>query len=188
VSDSRGTATGPGSLGDEPGADRDALAGSARLEPEDDAAELDRDRYDGDLHDDLADGDDLDGDLDDDLDGDRYDGELADEDELDGDLDDVREPAAAGSVAVAGSTSRAAVPRTARTPARTRRGPVTRVRSIGTFYRQVVAELRKVIWPTRQELVTYTSVVIVFVVVMVTIVSIFDFAFSQAVLRVFGNA
>ena len=55
------------------------------------------------------------------------------------------------------------------------------------FVRQVVAELRKVIWPTRNELVTYTSVVLVFVVVMVSIVSLFDFAFTKAVLAVFGK-
>ena len=61
-----------------------------------------------------------------------------------------------------------------------------RIRSIGVFYKQVVAELRKVIWPTRRELLTYTSVVLVFVVFMVAIVSLFDFVFSQGVLRVFG--
>ena len=32
------------------------------------------------------------------------------------------------------------------------------------FYRQVVAEMRKVVWPTRNELITYTIVVMVFVV------------------------
>ena len=62
-----------------------------------------------------------------------------------------------------------------------------RFRSIGVFYKQVVAELRKVIWPTRNELVTYTSVVLVFVVFMVLLVSLFDFAFSQAVLKIFGG-
>ena len=72
-------------------------------------------------------------------------------------------------------------------PKKERRGPIARVRSIGTFYRQVVAELRKVIWPTRKELLTYTSVVIVFVVIMVAIVSVFDFVFGQAVLKVFGR-
>ena len=35
------------------------------------------------------------------------------------------------------------------------------------FYRQVVAELRKVIWPTRHELVTYTTVSLIFVVIVV---------------------
>ena len=49
-----------------------------------------------------------------------------------------------------------------------------------------MAELRKVIWPTRRELLTYTSVVLVFVVFMVAVVSLYDFVFSQGVLRVFG--
>ncbi len=70
---------------------------------------------------------------------------------------------------------------------RRRDGGPGRIRSIGVFYRQVVAELRKVIWPTRKELVTYTSVVLIFVVAMVLIISLFDFAFSQAVLKVFGG-
>ena len=62
-----------------------------------------------------------------------------------------------------------------------------RIQRIATFYRQVAAELRKVIWPTRKELITYTSVVLVFVFIMVTIVGIFDFAFGQAVINVFGS-
>ncbi len=62
-----------------------------------------------------------------------------------------------------------------------------RLRRAITFYKQVVAELRKVIWPTRRELLTYTSVVLVFVLFMVAIVSAFDFAFSQGVLKVFGG-
>ena len=62
-----------------------------------------------------------------------------------------------------------------------------RFRSIGIFVRQVLGELRKVIWPTRKELVTYTTVVLVFVVFMVLLVSLFDFAFSQAVLKIFGG-
>lgn len=62
----------------------------------------------------------------------------------------------------------------------------SRLRLATTFYKQVVAELRKVIWPTRRELLTYTSVVLVFVVFMVAVVSLYDFLFSQGVLRVFG--
>jgi len=58
---------------------------------------------------------------------------------------------------------------------------------LGTFYRQVIAELRKVIWPTRRELITYTWVVIVFVVAMSLIVAALDFVFGQAVLRIFGG-
>ncbi|WP_326551313.1 preprotein translocase subunit SecE [Micromonospora sp. NBC_01813] len=55
------------------------------------------------------------------------------------------------------------------------------------FVREVVAELRKVIWPTRKELLTYTAVVVVFIAVMLTIVAGLDFAFAKGVLWVFGN-
>ena len=54
------------------------------------------------------------------------------------------------------------------------------------FYRQVVAELRKVIWPTRKELITYTSVVIVFVLMVIAYVSVLDFVFAKAILAIFG--
>ena len=59
-------------------------------------------------------------------------------------------------------------------------------RSLGRFLREVVAELRKVIWPGRKELITYTTVVIVFVAFMVALVSGLDLAFAQGVLAVFG--
>ena len=58
---------------------------------------------------------------------------------------------------------------------------------IGGFFREVVSELRKVIWPTRKELLTYTAVVIVFVTVMTTIVALLDYGFGKAVLATFGN-
>lgn len=55
-----------------------------------------------------------------------------------------------------------------------------------TFYRQVVAELRKVVWPTQQQLITYFIVVLVFVVVMMTLVSLLDLGFGRLVFKVFG--
>ena len=54
------------------------------------------------------------------------------------------------------------------------------------FVRQILAELRKVVWPTRSELMTYTSVVIVFVVAMCAIVALFDYGITHAVSAVFG--
>jgi preprotein translocase subunit SecE len=57
---------------------------------------------------------------------------------------------------------------------------------ISLFYRQVLAELRKVIWPTRKELITYTTVVIVFVLVVIAYVTGLDYVFSKAILAVFG--
>ncbi|WP_086818841.1 preprotein translocase subunit SecE [Allokutzneria sp. NRRL B-24872] len=56
----------------------------------------------------------------------------------------------------------------------------------GRFLREVVAELRKVIWPTRKQLVTYTAVVLVFVAFMVGLVAGLDVAFAQGVLWLFG--
>ncbi len=60
------------------------------------------------------------------------------------------------------------------------------VARITRFFREVVAELRKVIWPTRKELVTYTAVVLVFVTFMVALVSGLDILFAKGVLTVFG--
>ncbi|WP_432831964.1 preprotein translocase subunit SecE [Dactylosporangium sp. CA-092794] len=56
------------------------------------------------------------------------------------------------------------------------------------FIREVVAELRKVIWPTRKELGTYTLVVVVFVIVMLAIVGGLDLGFAKLVLWSFGNS
>ena len=54
------------------------------------------------------------------------------------------------------------------------------------FVREVVAELRKVIWPTRKELITYTTVALVFILVMVAIVTSLDYGFTKLVFAVFG--
>ncbi|MFC8182476.1 preprotein translocase subunit SecE [Rhodococcus sp. NPDC057297] len=54
------------------------------------------------------------------------------------------------------------------------------------FLREVVAELRKVIWPNRKQMVTYTSVVLVFVAFMVAYISGLDLAFTQGVEWLFG--
>jgi preprotein translocase subunit SecE len=56
-----------------------------------------------------------------------------------------------------------------------------------TFYRQVVAELRKVVWPTQQQLITYFLVVLVFVLVVMTIVSLLDLGFGKVVFAIFGE-
>ena len=57
---------------------------------------------------------------------------------------------------------------------------------IALFVRQVVAELKKVIWPTRKELIAYTTIVLVFVLVMAAIVAALDYVFTRGVLFVFG--
>ncbi|WP_158844951.1 preprotein translocase subunit SecE [Saccharothrix deserti] len=54
------------------------------------------------------------------------------------------------------------------------------------YVREVVSELRKVIWPTRKQMVTYTGVVLVFVAFMVALVFGLDSAFAWGMFRVFG--
>jgi preprotein translocase subunit SecE len=67
-----------------------------------------------------------------------------------------------------------------RPPAKANRtGPVL-------FVHQVVAELRKVIWPTRKELSTYTTVALVFILVMVAVVTSLDYGFTKLIFAVFG--
>lgn len=54
------------------------------------------------------------------------------------------------------------------------------------FLREVVAELRKVHWPTRRQIVVYTFVVLVFVSFMVALVAGLDWVFAKAVFALFG--
>ncbi len=72
---------------------------------------------------------------------------------------------------------------TGRRGKRAKRGPLGR---LALFYRQVVAELRKVVWPSRNQLTTYTTAVIVFVIVVICILTVLDWGFSRAVDYVFG--
>jgi preprotein translocase subunit SecE len=57
---------------------------------------------------------------------------------------------------------------------------------VGLFYRQVVSELSKVVWPTRKQLSTYTAVVMVFVTFIIAVVSLFDLVITKLVFWVFG--
>ena len=55
------------------------------------------------------------------------------------------------------------------------------------FIRQVVDELGKVVTPTRKELVNYTLVVLVFVIIMMAFVTVLDILFGWGVSWVFGD-
>jgi len=57
---------------------------------------------------------------------------------------------------------------------------------IALFIRQVFQELRKVVTPTRQELLKFTGVVLGFVVVMMALVYGLDLLFTWIVQVVFG--
>jgi preprotein translocase subunit SecE len=58
---------------------------------------------------------------------------------------------------------------------------------IALFVRQVVAELKKVVRPTRNELFTYTGVVLVFVVVVMAFVTLVDLVVGRATFWIFGG-
>ena len=65
-----------------------------------------------------------------------------------------------------------------------KRGPLGR---FSLFIRQVLAELRKVVTPTRRELFTFTLVVLVFVVIMMALVGGLDWINALIVNFVFGD-
>ncbi|OFW79055.1 MAG: preprotein translocase subunit SecE [Actinobacteria bacterium RBG_19FT_COMBO_70_19] len=72
-------------------------------------------------------------------------------------------------------------------PARRNQAVADRKRTgIRQFLKEVRQELKKVLWPTRRELVTYTIVVLVTVVVLTTYVFGLDVVFSKFVLDVFA--
>jgi preprotein translocase subunit SecE len=57
---------------------------------------------------------------------------------------------------------------------------------VWNYLKQVVAELRKVIWPNRKQMVSYTSVVLVFLAFMVALIGVVDLGLTKLVMMVFG--
>ena len=91
-----------------------------------------------------------------------------------------RQPVAAESTKkVTQRVGRQGRPRVAQPADPERTGPAT-------FYRQVIAELRKVVWPTQEQLVTYFIVVMVFVVFMMALIAGLDLAFGKLVFAIFA--
>jgi preprotein translocase subunit SecE len=60
------------------------------------------------------------------------------------------------------------------------------IRALQRRTRETVSEMRKVLWPSRREMITYTVVVMVFLVIMVAVVALLDLGLAKAVLAVFG--
>jgi preprotein translocase subunit SecE len=65
-----------------------------------------------------------------------------------------------------------------------RKGPFAR---LALFLRQVIGELKKVVTPTRRELINYTIVVLVFVAIMMALVGGLDWVFGWIVVFLFGD-
>lgn len=47
------------------------------------------------------------------------------------------------------------------------------------FFKETKAELRKVTWPSREQLFHNTGVIIVFIIIFTVILSVIDFGFQQ---------
>jgi preprotein translocase subunit SecE len=69
-------------------------------------------------------------------------------------------------------------------PEKSWRNPFT---FVWTYLAQVVAEMRKVIWPNRKQMVSYTSVVLVFLIFMVALIGVVDVGWAALVRGVFAG-
>jgi len=76
----------------------------------------------------------------------------------------------------------------ARKPARTKgdKKPSVYARFV-LFLRQIIAELKKVVTPTRQELINYTIVVLVFVAVVMAFITGIDFGIGKLMFWLFAK-
>lgn len=73
------------------------------------------------------------------------------------------------------------------TPKRTTPGEREHVRTTPVqFVREVVAELKKVVWPTWDQLRQYFVVVLIFVLILIAIVFGLDLGFGAAILKWLG--
>jgi preprotein translocase subunit SecE len=57
---------------------------------------------------------------------------------------------------------------------------------LGRFLKEVVEQLRKVVYPTRRQLITYSIVVLVFVGIVMAYIGGLDLLFGDLVSRAFG--
>jgi preprotein translocase subunit SecE len=114
----------------------------------------------------------------------------------DAELDDVDDDLADDDVeeedATAGRRSRASAATRERTVSRdrTRKDADSRPSLVGRLvrrFRETVAELQKVIWPTRKELLTYTTVVVIFVTIVMAFVAGLDVGFARLMFLIFGT-
>ena len=53
--------------------------------------------------------------------------------------------------------------------------------TIKDYFQGVIAELKKVTWPTRADVVNHTLIVIISVIIAIGIVTVLDFGLSKAV-------
>ena len=115
-------------------------------------------------------------------------GDKSDDDRVDANVDAL-EPVAAGAVGRETERGRERRPapraKDAATPSRDRPEKVHRTTPVG-FVKESVGELRKVVYPTGQQLLNYFVVVLVFVLFVIAYVSLLDLGMGWAIFRVFA--
>jgi preprotein translocase subunit SecE len=96
-------------------------------------------------------------------------------------------PAATGASAKTSATRRSTPPAPKGAPTKKRDQPVKRERTTPVkFVRQSIAELRKVVYPTGQQLVNYFVVVLVFVLFVIAYVSLLDLGLGWVIFKIFS--
>ena len=84
------------------------------------------------------------------------------------------------------STRRAATATQTRTQPRTQKGPSGRKRTTPVqFVREVRDEMRQVAWPSRAELINYTSVVFTTLVIMIALIFALNLGFGKLITLLF---
>jgi len=79
-------------------------------------------------------------------------------------------------------------------PVKDRRPPATRTAapaqkartSPTTFLKEVRGELRKVAWPSRAEVINYSIIVLICLVVVTTLIFCLDYVFAKSALKLFN--
>ena len=84
------------------------------------------------------------------------------------------------------ATRRAPAGTTTRAPQRQRGGAPVRKRTTPVqFVREVRDEMRQVAWPSRAEVINYTSVVLTTLIIMISLIFVLNLAFGKLITELF---
>lgn len=61
----------------------------------------------------------------------------------------------------------------------TNNGNVKQRKSLVRFFREAKSELKKVTWPSKEQLVHNTLIILVFIIIVTVILSVLDFGFGK---------
>lgn len=86
----------------------------------------------------------------------------------------------------AGATGADGTRRPAPRPARGKDAKLNVFERVARFTRQVGGEMKKVVWPTRKDLINYATAVIVFVALVMAFVTVVDLGIGSLTRLVFG--